>query len=402
MRKLLDSELELVVKSGFIYLPLLFDPDIEREITTPRKPNTLIEVNGKVFVKTLSLQSLLKNYAKIHPDSYEELRNTHLEKYCHTPCLEGISVDGKLRTILFQIMPHFIRRKKGFERRRLSEEEILDLIGEKVNVPERYYEEADKFLDIDSLRGLLNNLEKQGLTIDPPKDGLISARKLSEWLHKTLEVEILDREKGRLRHAFEEREQFVEAQKKYIAILLCIAEKGSLEIDGFGFSRVLTDNYIIYKHTGEYALKDYYGRIYLFPDCRVAVSTIRSLMPLVIDIYKHPFLEGHDSGQEICLRDFNPPRVFNAANVIKALEEGINSLLYGYSRRRRNGYHSLDRIPTNSPRADFDDSIMPEHESGLVTLAKHVRTVNFDDYRIPKDHPKIASGQVEITNEYTP
>ena len=93
-------------------------------------------------------------------------------------------------------------------------------------------------------------------------------------------------------------------------MLLYISEKGSLEIDGFGFSRMgMTDEYVIYKHTGEYALKDYYGRIYLFPDCRVAVSTIVPLKPVVLDTYKHPFLEGHDAGQPICLRGFNPPRV---------------------------------------------------------------------------------------------
>ena len=396
----MDSDLEIVVEAGFIYLPLLFDPSIEREFHLPRKTNTLVEVNGRHFVKTLSLQSLLENYEKIHPESYEQLRNTCLEKYCHSPDLGGVSIDGKLRAILFQIMPYFIRRKKGLERRRLSEKDILDLICEKVNIPVRYYEEANKLLDTDSLRVLLNNLERQGLTIDPLKDGLISARKFREWLHKALEVEILDREKGRLRQALEEREQFVKTQNKSIAILLCIAEKGSLEIDGFGFSRIFTEDYLIYKHTGEYALKDYYGRIYLFPDCRVAVSTIGSLRPLVIDHYKHPFLEGHDSGQEICMRDFSPPRVFNSANVIKALEEGINALLYGYSSRRRNGYHSLDRVTRN---VLLGDHIMQENvDDPLIPRRSRVCIIDFDDYRVSRDHPKIASGQVAVTNEYTP
>lgn len=403
MQQLLDSELELVVESGFIYVPLLFDPAIESEIRPPRKTNILIEVDRRHFIKTLSLQSLVENYAKIHPDSYEQLRSACLEKHGHSLNLGGTSIDGRLRTILFHIMPHFIRRNKSLERRRLSEEEILGLIGERITIPARYYKDAAQFLDTDSLRGVLRDLEEQGATIDPPKDGLISARKLREWLLKALEVKIIDREKDRLRQALEEQEQFAETRRTSIAILLYIAEKGGLEIDGFGFSRIgLTDDYLIYKHTGEYALKDFYGRLYLFPDCRVAVSTIPPFKPFVIDTYKHPFLEGHDSRQEICLRHFSPPRVFTAANVINALEEGLNALLYGYSSRRRNGYHSLDRVTMHLRTVNFEDDIMPEPGDYPVIRTRRVRTVDFDDYRVPKDHPKIASGQVAITNNYTP
>ena len=403
MWRLLDSDLELVVKSGFIYVPLLFDPTIESEIHTPQKTNTLIEVDGRHFIKTLSLQSLVESYEKIHTESYEQVRSAVLQKYHHTLGLSGISISEKLRTILFHIMPYFIRRNKSLERRRLSEEEILDLIGERINIPAGYYEDATKFLDTNSLRRVLHDLEEQGATVDPPKDGLISAQRLREWFLKALEVKIVDREKGRLRQALEEREQFVAAQRKHIAILLYIAEKGALEIDGFGFSKIgLTEEYLIYKHTGEYALKDFYGRFYLFPDCRVAVSTIPPFKPFVIDTYKHPFLEGHDSRQEICLRHFNPPRVFTTANVINALKEGLNTLLYGYSSRRRNGYHSLDRITAHLRTVDSDDYIMPEPGDYPLIRTRQVRTVNFEDYRVPRDHPKIASGQVEITNNYTP
>lgn len=440
MRQLLDSNLELVVQSGFIYAPLLFDPAIESEIRLPRKANVLMEVDGKLFVKTLSLQSLVENYEKLHQDSYEQLRSACLKHY-HLPDLSRIPVDGKLRTILFHIMPHFMRRKKDLvvhrrsfeetvtstlplqgegvergvkrgqgthqnqhggvlERRRPSEEEILEVIGERIPIPARYYKEADKFLDTDSLRGALQALEKQRATVDPPGDGLISASKLHEWVLKALEAKIVDREKGRLRQAL--RGSFVETQRKSIAILLYIVEKGALEIDGFGFSRIgLTDDYLIYKHTGEFALKDFYGRLYLFPDCRVAVSTIPPFKPFVIDLYKHPFLEGYEARQEICLRHFNPPRVFTAANVIKALEEGLNAFLYGYSSRRRNGYHSLDRITTHLWTVDSDDPLPPDYGDYPVIRTRRVRPIDFEDYRIPRDHPKIASGQVAITNNYT-
>ncbi|MGH7771788.1 MAG: hypothetical protein ACREQA_06080 [Candidatus Binatia bacterium] len=403
MRRLLDSDLELVVQSGFMYVPLLLDPAIEREIDAPRKGNNLITVNGRRFIKTLSLQSLVENYEKIDTESYEQLRGSCLQKYCHPSGLGGISISGMLRTILFDVMPHFIRRSKGLERRRRSEGEILGLIREKINIPGRYYEDATKFVDRGVLLAVLDELQGQGARIEPPKDGLIEGRTLREWLLKAMELKIVEREKDRLRQTLQEREQFVEAERKDIATLLYIAEKGSLEIDGFGFSRMgLTDEYLIYKHTGEYALKDFYGRIYLFPDCRVAVSTIVPLRPLVIDTYKHPFLEGHDSGQHICLRHFSRSREFTAANAMKALEEGINALLYGYSSRRRNGYHSLDRITGYIGTVDFDDSIMSEHDDDPMIPTRRVRIVNFDGYRVSKDHPQIASGQVEITNNYTP
>ncbi|MCI0528506.1 MAG: hypothetical protein L0Y56_13790, partial [Nitrospira sp.] len=156
------------------------------------------------------------------------------------------------------------------------------------------------------------------------------------------------------------------------------------------------------KCTGEYALKDFYGRLYLFPDCRVGVSTVMPSRPFVIETYKHPFLEGHDSGQHICLRDFMPPKVFTAASVIKALEEGINALLYGYSSRRRNGYQSLDRATQHVRVTDSDQDMTLEFEEGTLGPRRRVPTVHFDDCRIPRDNPKIASGEVAITNDYTP
>ena len=163
-----------------------------------------------------------------------------------------------------------------------------------------------------------------------------------------------------------------------MATILYLADRGSLEIDGFGFARDGEgDQYLVYKRTGEYALRDYYGRLYLFPDCRVAVSTTARLHPMVLDRYKHPFLFGHEARQDICLRHFLAPKGFSAGNVISALEEGLTTLLYGYNPRLRNGYHSLD------------------------PMTQMQRSLNFTDYRIPSDHPDIISGKVEVTNGRT-
>ncbi|MGD9333884.1 MAG: hypothetical protein PVJ50_02750 [Desulfobacterales bacterium] len=372
MKQLLDSNLELVVESGFIYVPLLFDPAIDRELraplrsgTTPERPGSrnskaIIEAQGRYFIRTLSLQSLLTNFEKISADSYRQLRNDCLQECFFTPELDGISTDGKLRTILFQVMTYFIKKNRGLERRRLSEEEILDFIGEKMNVPSKYYERAKTFLDTESLRRMLRDLEKQEATTpEPLQSGLLSARELRAWLRKALSAKIVHSEREGLTKTLQVRERFRNIKKKHLGILLYIAAKGSLEIDGFGFSRIdSSDEYLVYKRTGEYILKDYYARSYLFPDCRVAVPTSGALKPIVMETYKHPFLLGHEAGQEICMRRFTPPNKFTAGNIIGGVEKGINALIYGYDSRRRNGIHSLDR------------------------KRLHVKSIEFDDYRI--------------------
>ncbi|HBD07976.1 MAG TPA: hypothetical protein DCZ69_06910, partial [Syntrophobacteraceae bacterium] len=110
-------------------------------------------------------------------------------------------------------------------------------------------------------------------------------------MFKALGVPIVNRERVRLEQELCEREQFRKSKRDHVATLLYLAEEGSFELDGFGFSRIGSrDDYLIYKRTGEYILQDYYAQKYLFPDCRVAVSTNGPLRPLVVESYKHPFL----------------------------------------------------------------------------------------------------------------
>ena len=366
MRQLIHSNMDVVVESGFIYVPLLLDPEIDRELQASlvpeippeisefRNPQTVIQTQGRYFIKTLSLHSLVANYAKINPYSYQQLRRAFMRDYYLTGELGDISIDGTLRTILVKVMPYFIKTSRGLERRRLNEAEILDVIGDKINVPPRYYEAAETFVDTKPLRRMMKALQREEFIIDLPEDGWLPPGELRKWCHRALHAKIVQKEYERLKQTLHVREQFSRTKKKHIAVLLYIAEKGSLEIDGCGFSRIDSrDEYLIYKRTGEYILKDYYARSYLFSDCRVAVTTAGSLRPMVIETYKHPFLRGYDSGQEICLRHFTPPKEFTADNVIKTLEEGVTTLLYGYDSRRRNGYHSLDRTRLRARPIEF-------------------------------------------------
>ena len=403
IRRLVDSDLDVLIRSGFVYVPLLFDPSVEQEILSPPDAGAIIQIGGSHFLKTLRLESLLDNYATVWPESYESLRHACLEEFVGRVPPKPVAVDGKLKMILFEVMPHFIRGHRGLERRRLGEEEILDWIESKVRIPAPCYQQAHGFLDTALLQRALDELEGRGFSPGPLTDGPISARRLGEWMSRAMECRIVEGEKARLRAALTPRNQSSEPESRHLAVLLHIAAEGSLEIDRFGFSRIGSgEDYLVYQRTGEYALKDYYGRPYLFPDCRVAVSTLAPLRPFVVDRYKHPFLEGQDSGQEICVGRSSSPGVFTAAAAIEALEAGIHALLYGYSGRRRNGYHGLDRVRRRAGSSDSNELAAIGPPDYPVTRRKPILDVDFEDYRVPSDHPKIASRQVAITNDVTP
>jgi len=368
LKRLLDSDLELVVESNFIYLPLLFDPEIEKEIQTSFRPgkhiensaqpslNTIIRRKDKYFVKALNLNSLLENYEVINPYDYKRLRNECLLKYQLTDGVDGIFLNETLRTILFQVMPHFIKKNRGLVRKKLNDEELLDLINNKIKIPEKYYKNAETFQDLEPLKNILERLNKTPI-FKPHENGILTGRKLRGWFHDAVQAKVLKSEHHRLANALKMRKQFNQTKPEHIAILLYIADTGSLEIDGFGFTRhnAYNGEYVVYKRTKEYVLTDYYARSYLFPKCRVAVSTYLPFRPFVMEKYKHPFLLGHKSGQEICMKDFVPSNELSAKNLIRTLEEGLTALHYGYDSRRRNGYHSLDKTWVHIPTIDFED-----------------------------------------------
>ncbi len=388
MQQLLDSNLDLLIIAGSLYVPLPFDPSIAAELEAhsgcmaspepgPEPTPPLRMRAGKPYVIAISLPSLIENYERIYPEAYADLRRTCLEKYRPVRAGPEISSDSKLRTIIFEILPHFIKMKKGRKPGPPPAVDILKLMTRRLAIPPEYYRRAQELYSPEALRWQLRALEdlpEPGL----PPEGLLAAQELKAWFHRVMAARIVDREKDRLQSLLAAGEPSLTSRRQFLALQLYIAAVGGLEIDGCGFCRLRRPGeYLIYKRTGEYALKDYYGRIYRFPDCRVAVASQGRLKPVVLERYKHPLLYRHVPGQEICIRQYTPATAFTAANVIQALEEGLSALYYGYNRRRRNGYHSLDRI------------------------TEHYRSIDFADYVIPGDDPRIISGELEVTNSYT-
>jgi hypothetical protein len=390
MWRFLEADLEILVHHGHLYLPLLVDPEIYRESQVRHTPEFGAEtepenfhpsprpafyaVQGRLFVQAVSAPCLVDQYARIFPGDYDERRRLLQEQYSLTADLWDVALNPKLATIIFHILPHFLRRE-GLGRRRLGEGEILDILGERLRVPARFFEKARSFLDVEPLKIALERLESAKLESRPPPEGLVLTATLRAWWQEALQARLLAEARADLLKGLRDREHWAADQESRLAVILYLADKGALELDGFGFTRLKDgQDFRIYKRTGPYALKDYYGRLYLFPDCRVAVATAGRLRPVVVDRYKHPFLRQDGPGQDICVGADSQYLTFSARNVIQALEEGINALFYGYDSRRRQGYHRLDVLP------------------GMLRL------VDFEDYRIPADHPLIVSGQVEVKN----
>jgi hypothetical protein len=391
MLRLFETHLKLKVVSGFIYLPLLFDPAIDQEVhdsapetpgagTLPAAPVLLPPETGKsgsFFVQAVKLSSLLGAYPSLEPADFANLRRSVLQQHGLHLTPEPAAMDDKLKTILLEILPHFILRTRGPEKKRPTPAAILDFLSSRAAIPKSFAARTAPLASSEALKLHVQDLQNRQKPPVPPPEGLISGRRLRLWFKQALAQEILREETARWQQNLQAQAWLANLGRKHHLLMLYIAATGSLEVDGCGFQRLgrRQDDYYIYKRTGEYVLKDYYGRLYLFPDCRVAVSTRGAIKPVVLDKYKHPFLLHHTAGQAICLSRFRAPHGFTAKNIITALEEGLGALYYGYNHRKRNGYHSLDVL---NPQA------------GEVT---------FDDYRIDAAHPKLISGKVTVTND---
>ncbi len=370
---------------GYLCLPLLLDPAVAQDLARltpgdrklPGAPPPLLSAGGRLFTPALRLASLAESCEILWPERYQEARQG-LFRELDLPPEAGPVLDDKLAAIVFGVLPHFVRLTSPPARGRPREAELLHLLARRLTVPSHYYQEAEALASPAALARRLEALEGAAGPPPEPPAGLVDAQDLEDWLTQALRARIAGREREALTRRLQDTREAGEGWLARTALLLYLADKGSLEIDGFGFARLprTPGDYRVYRRTGEYALKDYYGRLYLFPDCRVAVSTHLRLRPVVLETYKHPFLRRHGPGQEICLpQGYQPPFGASAGNIIAALEAGLNALFYGYNPRRRNGYHSLDRI---RPEPDL----------------------SFDDYRIPPDDPRLVSGQVEVKNQY--
>lgn len=353
---------------GRLYLPCPLDPQIVEELQMLEgssaaaeglsglgaKPRILFR-EGTAYVETVSWQDVVRQASELFPHMAQKRRRTWFRDLRAAQRPQLLSLGSKpVEMILFEVLPRFVRvtpNIKAAENRRAA---LAAWLAQKVPVPTRYVrwveemEASPRFLEAPETEALNRVFQSEGVQ-------RVSGQDLLEAVETALtrkSRETILAEENRLR---ETMDAFASWPKAARALMLYALTRGALEVNGFGFFHRPSDGaLVVYKRTGRYALMDYYQRLYLFPDCRVAVSSL-DLWPVVVEKYKHPLLARHQPWQRICLGHAPRGRTFSARDIFRSIEDGLNALYHGYDARKRNGYHSLERLSAMEREIHFDD-----------------------------------------------
>lgn len=361
-----------IVKNGYIYMPALYSEGLEKTIADEGANPALVMAEGKAFVQSLDLRPLVENYEQINPNNFGKFKKTLLDKYNFDPS-QAVLGNSALKTIIFEVLPYFAKNTAnlGIRAKKLTEREIIQMISSTMDIPPEYYNKAEQLYDTSGLIKKISELELQGGAISTP-DSITSAKEIDKWFANSLKDHILSTELEVLKQALVTRSEISSKNKEYIATLLFLQNKHSFEFGGVGFEKGTESSteygYTVYVHTGEYALQDFDGSVYLMGDCKVSIST-QDLWPRVMGRYNnryiHPFLN-RNGGSSLCITDYQAPHRFTGENAIKALTTGLNTVFYGYMHTPF--FHPYDKL-----------------DSGRYT-------------RISENDPRIKSGKIEIKN----
>jgi hypothetical protein len=339
----------------------------------------LLSMDGDYFIKSLSLASLVENFPVIFPEEWERERLRLRRSVFPEVSLYQPPLNARLKTILFEILPHFLRPQRDPRRQKVGAAIILAQLAARMSGNPGKTALVDRLQGQETILGqVLGRLEHLAGPPGLPPEQRQPGRELAGWFRKAVQAHLSGQEIRHWQGELAQVQDLLNLPGPELAVLLGIAARGAVEVDGCGCrpDKRHPGEYLVYKRTGEYVLQDYFGRFHLFPDCRVGVSTSGPFHPMVLDQYKHPLLRRFGSRQQICLTDYKAAQEFSAAAVIKALEEGLNALFYGYNSRKRNGYNSLDKF------------------------SRHLSVVDFEDWRIPQDDPRVTGGEVEVKNKF--
>ncbi|MGQ9920386.1 MAG: hypothetical protein ACUVRZ_03545 [Desulfobacca sp.] len=398
MWELFNGQTEVLVEDGFLYVPLLLDVEIAAALQAgegeggaaavvdigsgvrgdPSPPAVPLRQRGEsYFIQALSLDALVEGYQAVFPQAYAQLRLALLQDILPRWRACQPWLDPTLKTILFEVLPYFLRTRRGKHREQADAKAFLAYVAASQALPTQAGPLLAAFQEqMASLREVLQWLTARQAAVGdvPPPPG--SAAGLRQWLQTALQARILAQEIRRGQEELAARQAWADLPAQQLALLLAIAAQGAVAVADVGFFRdpKRPGVYWVYKRSGAFVLQDYYGRPYLFPDCRVAVCSAGPYQPVVWDTYKHPLLRRWAPRQPICLTDYQAPQEFSATAMIRALQEGLNALYYGYNSRKRNGYNSLD---------DY---------------GRHRSLVTFADWRLPPDDPRLLRGELEVKN----
>ena len=383
---------EALWKDGTLYLPCPMDPETAQELEKAARAGPFLEVRrggvqgpkvvfhrGIPYVETIAWEGLVRHAAVLFPQVASRIQRKVRRDLFGNAQPQGVQLNTThLETVLFQVLPRFVRLPAWVKSAENRREALALWLSMKAAVPERFHRWAKDMQRRDLESG---GTKRPGSFLQEvwseTEERMVEAETLRRDLEDSLERtwrESLAREQERLRKRLRPYRDWAAPA---LGFMLFILTRGTLEVDGFGFfARSSDGGLVVYKRSGRYALVDYYNRLYLFPDCRVAVTS-HDLWPVVVETYKHPLLPRHQPWQRICLGHSPSGRTFTAPHIIRSLEDGLNALYHGYDPRKRNGYHRLDHF------ASFQGDI------------------HFDDFKIPSDDPRCLSGEIPVTNTFS-
>ncbi|ROQ90825.1 hypothetical protein [Desulfosoma caldarium] len=375
---------------GRMYLPCPLDPQIVEELQgfeplsaeaeglsgLEVKPRILLR-EGTAYVETVSWQDVVRHASELFPHMAQKRRKTWFRDLssAQRPRLLRFGLKP-VEMVLFEVLPRFVRvplKIKAAQNRRAA---LAAWLADKVRVPTRYVrgveemEASPRFVEAPEMPAADRVFQSKGVQRVTRRDLLEAVE--TALIGKAREAVLAEESWIR-----ETLDGFASWPKLGRALMLYVLTRGALEVNGFGFfHRPFDGALVVYKRTGRYALMDYYQRLYLFPDCRVAVSSV-DLWPVVVEKYKHPLLARYQPWQRICLGHAPRGRTFNARDIFRSIEDGLNALYHGYDARKRNGYHSLE---------------------GLSAIE---REINFDDLRVSAQDARRLSENIPVTNAWT-
>lgn len=374
---------KILVLNGYLFLPLWFDPDIAAASTDSAilawspalgaapPDNILWRYEGELFIRTVFLPAVAGAAAAL-------FHSQPLKADCPLPDLNNL-IPSKLRVIIQEILPHFVRRRVLWQRGNQESQSLWKWLARQVQGHRPQPQLVRHWQETASLwRARLQKLQEQGRGLEPLPSGCYTGSQVLNWIQRQARAGVCQALAEQYQAALAILEAWLALEPEELLALAALVHQDQVEIDGFGWQKLpASGEYLVFKRTGAYLLEDYFRRPYLFPDCRVAVPTNGPFKPMVLERYKHPLLRGYRPRQWICLPESYQPAVeFSPAAVIQALEAGINALYFGYNPRQRNGYHSLDRY------------------------GRGVSDLDFEDLRLPPEHPLLQNGDLEVKNCY--
>ena len=208
MWQLLASETEVVIHSGFVYVPLLYDPQIKAELeflagkqalpppgVIETIATNLIYTDGGYFIKSLSLASLVENYPAVFPEEFERerlrlIRHILPDGFAYQPPL-----DAKLKTILFEILPHFIRPHRALGRQQVGAASVPAYLASKMPVNRGDTAHLERLREREtSLKQVLLRLEHLETPPGPAPEKHGHGRELITWFRRALQTTIVTQE----------------------------------------------------------------------------------------------------------------------------------------------------------------------------------------------------------------